>query len=161
MLKYMRDGGGFLLLDEKRGARIYRHLFLFFLLNLLTLATVLAYSGITSTLLSRDVSVCYFYNATHLYCPGCGGSRSLLALLRLDFLSSFLLFPALIPSVALFLYFDFTVLFSVLRDDFSPVRRFPAKLLILIPVIILINFVIRNSLLLCGIDYISKINLTA
>ncbi len=28
--------------------------------------------------------ICIFYELTHLYCPGCGSGRALLALLRLD-----------------------------------------------------------------------------
>ena len=156
MLKYVMIGGVYLVLDEKRGARLFRELLLFSLLNILILSVVLAYSAITKELVLRGESVCAFFNTFHLYCPGCGGSRSLLSLVRFNFLSSFLFFPALIPSVILFLYFDFLVFISIIKGSKKPLSLFPAKIIISIPVIILLNFLIRNVLLVFfGIDYIS------
>ena len=144
--------------EEKRRAKTTRHLFLFFLVNLLLLSTVIAYSEITAVLISRGESVCSFYNTFHLYCPGCGGSRSLLSLVRFDFLSSLIFFPALIPSVIIFLYFDFSVLISIIKQNLAPVKRFPIQIIILIPVIILLNFAVRNALLFLGIDYIATLS---
>lgn len=155
MVKYAMKRGDSLFAEEKRGVKLTRHLLLFFLVNLLILSIVIAYSEITAALLARGESVCSFYKTFRIYCPGCGGSRSLLSLVRFDFLSSFLFFPALIPSVIIFLCFDFLVLISILKQSSAPLKRFPMQIIILIPVLILLNFAVRNLLLFLGIDYIS------
>ena len=55
------------------------------------------------------------------------------------------------------MYFDFSVLLSILKRNLFYIERFPYKLLILIPAIILLNFAIRNTLLFFGIDYIKSV----
>ena len=158
MLKYSLKWGGCVFSCEKAGARKARLLLLFSLVNILILSVVVSYAEMTAVFVERGESVCAFYNSLHFYCPGCGGSRSLLSLLRFDFLSSFLFFPALIPSVIIFLAFDLSLLLSIIKDSSHPLLFFPYKSLILIPVIIILNLVIRNSLLLFfGIDYIKSI----
>lgn len=149
-----------MLFEEKRITKLLRELFLFFLFNTLILAVVLAYAAITEELVSRDETVCSFYNTLHLYCPGCGGSRSLLSLLRFNFLSSFMFFPALIPSVIIFLYLDTLILISILKGEREPLHFFPTKIIISIPIIILLNFLVRNVLLVFfDIDYISSLQI--
>ncbi len=44
---------------------------------------------------------CLFHTLTGYYCPGCGGSRAVMALLHGDFLRSFLYYP-LIPYMVIF-----------------------------------------------------------
>lgn len=51
---------------------------------------------------------CIFYRVTHLYCPGCGGTRAYYSLLHGDFVMMFrynpLLVPFLILALAVLLY---------------------------------------------------------
>jgi hypothetical protein len=65
---------------------------------------------------------CVFYAVTGLQCPGCGSTRSVLALLRFDFKSAFIynpLFVLLIPWLAF--------LFAVYSKDYILLGRFQTR----------------------------------
>jgi hypothetical protein len=65
----------------------------------------LIYMGIANKLLGTG---CIFTSMTGIPCPGCGITRSILALLRLDFIASLQYYPMLIPCGAGFTaYFIF------------------------------------------------------
>lgn len=48
---------------------------------------------------------CVFNKVTHLCCPGCGGTRSLRALLRGDFLTSLYDYPPLLFGILVYIVF--------------------------------------------------------
>ena len=48
---------------------------------------------------------CVFNKVTHLCCPGCGGTRSLRALLRGDFLTSLYDYPPLLFGILVYVVF--------------------------------------------------------
>ena len=102
----------------------------------------------------RDFITCSFKNKFHLYCPGCGGSRSLSALLSFKFLKSFILFPALPVAVLILADFYVRAIISFIKNNDKYVKEFKINLLIIIPVVIILNFFIRNVLLFYGIDLI-------
>jgi len=54
------------------------------------------------TWLESHMGTCTFKEATGLECPGCGIQRSIITLLKGDILESILLFPALLPLIAMF-----------------------------------------------------------
>lgn len=54
------------------------------------------------TWLESHMGACAFREAGGLECPGCGIQRSIIALLKGDILESILLFPALLPLIAMF-----------------------------------------------------------
>ena len=97
---------------------------------------------------------CQFKYRFHLYCPGCGGSRSLSALLSLDIIGSFILFPALPVSVIILSDLYVRAFISFIKNEEKYLKNFKANLLIIIPVLIILNFFLRNILLLNGIDLI-------
>ncbi len=47
---------------------------------------------------------CMFKAVTHVDCPGCGIQRSFVLLIRGEITASFLMYPALIPILLLFLF---------------------------------------------------------
>lgn len=47
---------------------------------------------------------CMFKAVTHIDCPGCGIQRSFILLMKGDIAGSFLLYPALVPIILLFLF---------------------------------------------------------
>ena len=104
--------------------------------------------------LGEELIKCSFKHRFRLYCPGCGGSRSLSALLDFDFLRSFILFPALPITVLILLYFFVTYLLAFIKNDEKILRAFKPEILIVIPSVIILNFFIRNALLFFGIDLI-------
>lgn len=76
-------------------------------------------------------------------CPGCGGSRALLCLLRLDFLQAFFYSPALVYCLLLLLWYDLTVILAAVRRDEHLLRLCPRVLLLIVPFIFLGVFGIR------------------
>ena len=91
---------------------------------------------------------CAFANSAHLYCPGCGGSRALFALLRLDIVGSLAANPSLLSGIATLVYYE--VAFFLSARGRARVRAWPA---IAYAAFILAFFVIRNLLLVfCGFD---------
>jgi hypothetical protein len=68
------------------------------------LVVTLLYMGISMRLFGTG---CIFAGMTGIPCPGCGITRSIMALLRLDIASSFFYYPVLIPcGVGLAAYFN-------------------------------------------------------
>ena len=57
----------------------------------------------------------YFF---HIDCPGCGMQRSILALLKGDFATSFFLYPATIPIFSLLIYTALHLKFDFLKGAF-------------------------------------------
>lgn len=47
---------------------------------------------------------CFFKEVTHFYCPACGGTRSVMALLHLDIKRAFLCNPTVVYVVIMFLW---------------------------------------------------------
>ncbi len=135
-----------------------KKLVIFYIIPLILLIAVsVVYAILTHNAVSEgeELISCFFKESFHLYCPGCGGSRSLLALLRLDIVGSFILFPALSVSVIILICLYIRVFISFLKNDEKYIMGFHLNSLIIIPVIIILNFIIRNILLLFfGIDLI-------
>ncbi len=100
---------------------------------------------------------CAFQSIFPFYCPGCGGSRSLYYLMRLEVVKSFIYYPALPVSALILIDVDIRALVSFIKDDLSALKKFKLNILLLIPILIMLNFLIRNALLFFGIDYIGDI----
>lgn len=47
---------------------------------------------------------CFFKEVTHFYCPACGGTRSVIALLHLDIERAFLCNPTVVYTGVMFLW---------------------------------------------------------
>ncbi len=65
---------------------------------------------------------CYYRLFFRFYCPGCGGTRAAGALVRLRIGEAFVLSPALFVLIAVILWLDFWILFSILRKRESYLR---------------------------------------
>lgn len=66
-------------------------------------AAILQYTGVLH--LTKLLYPCLFRRLSGLYCPGCGGTRSVMALLRGDLLSCFLYHPFVFYCFALYAAF--------------------------------------------------------
>ncbi|MBO4327280.1 MAG: DUF2752 domain-containing protein [Clostridia bacterium] len=98
---------------------------------------------------------CTFHEITGLYCPGCGGTRSLLRLLHLDIIGSILLHPVPVYLAALCINYVVRFIFAYLVPEKCPIRLKPPKIRLLYAIIFfglfMTNFIVRNILLACGI----------
>lgn len=103
-------------------------------------------------------SFCFFKNYFSLYCPGCGGSRVLHALLRLKILKSIKLYPPLIISLIPILAYDVRLSLFLIKRDEKYIKNFRFLSFLIIPAAVILFFFFRNILLLCfGIDPIGDI----
>ena len=135
-------------MSEKR----QRRLFILIIMNVAILAVSLFYNLLfEKKLLSVFSEGCAFKNIFGFYCPGCGGSRALNALLNFRFLRSFIYYPAILYTALLILVIDIRLFISVIKDN-ECIKGFKYKLFIGVPIIIMASFLIKNMLLLCGID---------
>ena len=107
---------------------------------------------------SEKEIICVIKSAYGFYCPGCGGSRSLTEFLRLNFIDSFIFYPAVPVSALLVLGYDIRLLLTVIKKDSKYTDSYRFYEFILIPVTIILTFIIRNILLFCfGIDFVGDI----
>lgn len=89
---------------------------------------------------------CGFRQLTGLYCPGCGGTRAILALARGRVLSSFYYHP--LPLYFVILYGNFAVRY-LFRKHLKPAKF--RIIYVIIPVVLLLgNWILKNALLIAG-----------
>lgn len=100
---------------------------------------------------------CKFQAVFHLYCPGCGGTRSLRALLHGDLISSFLIYPPIPLSLPVIGYAESLLFIGARRGDPRYILRFNPIALAIPALIVVAFFFIRNALLFAGIDYLGDI----
>lgn len=103
---------------------------------------------------------CVFQELTGLYCPGCGGTRAVKALLKGDLLTSFLYHPIVLYCVLIALIF--AVSYLIYRKTENPRFRlcFDNKYVYVGIGILAVNFIVKNYLLLFeGIDILSGLPL--
>jgi len=94
---------------------------------------------------------CPFYNITGFYCPGCGGTRAFFALLSGEVIKSFLLHPFVLYVFVMLAAFAVAHLLSLISH--GKIRRLKARPIYLWIAlgIVIVNFLVKNILLLCGI----------
>ena len=97
---------------------------------------------------------CPFKRVFFLYCPGCGGTRAVEALLRGDLLTSVRSNPVVVWGLVLCIWQYIRMVRSYIRRD-RACFRIPSWSWISVIVIILTFFVVRNLLLVfAGYDYL-------
>ena len=98
---------------------------------------------------------CLTHDLFHLYCPLCGGTRSVLALLRLDIVSALKFNPLAVAFAAGFVIYDGLSLYRILKGRDLPEIKFGWGT---VAVVIIGYFVIRNLLMIIfGIDPIGEL----
>jgi hypothetical protein len=98
--------------------------------------------------LSRGQDTCLSHRVLHLYCPACGGTRALSALLRGQFLTCLSLFPPILIAVAIGIELHIRVVIAYRKKDWALITRYPANRWIVLGASVAIWFLLRNILLL-------------
>lgn len=113
------------------------------------LGILIAVVKIIGTAWLAKVGPCLFHAATGLYCPGCGGTRATFALFRGEFIRSFKFHP-FVPYAAVIGGW-FMISQTIQRVSGNRIRigmRYRDIYMWIAVVIILLNFIIKNGLLL-------------
>lgn len=129
-----------------------------FLLAMLILAFLLLTAG-RNNLLHHP---CVFKTLFGLYCPGCGGTRALRALLSGHPIESLLLNPLLSELVLIVLFYEWSALRSVLPGkaiyfQSTGFQKVQSRLVLVFALSVPIFFVLRNILVCFGFDPIGDL----
>lgn len=100
---------------------------------------------------------CRVSSALHLYCPGCGGSRAVYALLRGRILEALRYYAPLPIAAVLLAAADLRMLLFLKGRATLPSRRFGYACLFILVGTIVLQCILRNALLLFEIDYVGDI----
>ena len=105
----------------------------------------------------RLIGICPVKLLFRLYCPFCGGTRAMAALLSGDPLTSLRLYPILPVYIATVTYYEVYAVRTLLSRDVGVMERARLWVLWIPAAVTVLFFVIRNLLLLQGIDPIGEL----
>lgn len=92
---------------------------------------------------------CLLYTLFHVYCPGCGGTRAVFALLRGDVLLSLYYHPVVVYTVVMYAWYLISNTVQWLSKEKIRIgTNFKTWYGVVAIVIIVVNWVVRNVLLL-------------
>ena len=91
------------------------------------------------------------------YCPACGGTRATLSLLRGQLFRSLAYNPAVFVGAVVGLYLESAYTLALVTGNLRHAERAKTGLILLFPLTLALVFVIRNGLLLLGIDTLGDI----
>ena len=122
------------------------------LLAVVALFLVLAFSGVIRA------GACPCIRLFHIYCPACGGTRAIMALVKGQLLASLRYNPAIFVGFLVGLYFETVYLLTLLTGNLRLTRLARAELFLLFPLALITVFLVRNGLLLAGRDTLGDIH---
>lgn len=126
------------------------------IVNTIVLSVAVGFIVASYILNSFDLIECKFLSSYHLYCVGCGGTRAVQSLLQLKILDSILYNPIVPFGALLYAYYNIRIIISIKKNKEFLIKNN------LLPIILLsslavIYLVLRNILLLNGIDIIGDV----
>lgn len=112
------------------------------------------FTKLTDIHISEFVMPCMFHVWTGWYCPGCGGTRAVKALLRGEILTSFILHPVVVYAAVIAVWFMISqTIERVSKGKCKIAMHFSEKYLWIMLALIVINFIVKNVCLqVFGID---------
>lgn len=138
-----------------------RRWLLFSTVQILAVCAIVAaffYRGVLDTLPGNGrISACPMHDLWHIYCPGCGGTRAMIALLRGQLLHSLACNPLSAYAVVGFMVYDIRAAVAIARDE-RRVLHLKAWYFWAMLAITVVFFILRNVLLIrFGIDYLGDL----
>lgn len=103
---------------------------------------------------------CFIKKLFHIYCPGCGGTRALSSMIRLDIMSSLRQNPLVLFLLSVVLYYDAINIGATItgREPSEKTKKLAAVLSYIFMISVIAYFVIRNTaLIFFRIDPLSDI----
>lgn len=120
------------------------------LIGVIFLAAVwLNRKGISLCELLQLFPPCIFRTLTGYYCPGCGGTRAVLALLQVHLLQSFCYHPIVLYTAALYVWYLLSNTIEWLSRGRIPVgSRYHQWYGIAAAVIVMVHWILQNGILI-------------
>lgn len=94
---------------------------------------------------------CLLHTLFGWYCPGCGGTRAVLAFFQGKFLTSFYYYPMIPYALGLFIWFMVSHTLRHLTHGKIPGLRYRSRYLYVILGLFLLGWIGKNAALACGI----------
>lgn len=122
------------------------------ILLLFLVAAAAVYAGCPE-LVEKHVPTCLFFRITGFYCPGCGGTRAIITLLRGKLIRSFLYHPFVLYTALIGGWFMISQTVQRLTKGKCAIgMKYRDGYLWVALALVIINFFVKNLLLLGGID---------
>lgn len=125
--------------------------------NICVVICITLFVIISHILIRNGLYKCSLLEKLHLYCPGCGGTRAVYALLRLDVLSSLIYNPLVLIGGIVYAYYNIRAFIAIKKNDEQYFINQKYILLLICVALVFIYFIVRNILLLNGIDLIGDV----
>ena len=87
---------------------------------------------------------CPIFSVTGLYCPGCGVTRMIYSIFKLDFYQAFRYNPLLFISLPFFIFFIVNDIYSKIKNKESLYKKVPEYIWIIVIFIFMIFGILRN-----------------
>jgi hypothetical protein len=118
------------------------------IINIVVAVLVAGFVVVTLLLKDREEMQCAFYSLIGLYCPGCGGTRAVYSLLRLRIFDA-IKYNITVPFGAfVYIYYNVRAFIAGLKNDTEYFKNQKYPLCIVLVAVLLLNFVLKNVLLL-------------
>lgn len=138
--------------DEVLQKKMDAYLFIFGWASILIVFLYSILSKITGFHVTKYEPQCAFHILTGYYCPGCGGTRSVILLLEGHLIRSFIYYPLVLYTVIVGgVFLIRQTITYVTKGRIKPMHMTIHYFIIALG-IILINFIIKNICLFYGID---------
>lgn len=92
---------------------------------------------------------CWVHKMTGLYCPGCGGTRAVIALVHGEWIQSFCHHPVVLYAVSVYSVYMLRGLGAVLTKGRLPFMKLRLIYVYIGITIIIVQFVVKNIALVC------------
>ncbi len=121
--------------------------------NIIVISFAIAFVIYAYAVAGKEGYVCDFYSKTGLYCPGCGGSRAVMSLFKLDIISSVKYNIAVPFGVFIYIYYNVRGIVAAVKKDTEYFNKQKYMLCVAVAAVLILNCIIKNVLLV-GFDIV-------
>ena len=120
----------------------------FIIANTAVLLAAVAFIIYAIAVSDRGGHTCSFLRVTGMYCPGCGGTRAVFSLLRLDIVSAVIYNVSVPFGLFVYIYYNVRWIIAIVKKDYSYFVGQKYILCIVLAIVIILNCIVKNILYL-------------